>query len=94
MQPDRTRYRVLFLGKLPPPYIGPSVATQLILNSRLKDEFELIHLDLSDPRDIDTLGKIDFMNIYLALAQRLLPPRLFILFANWPVRPEKPFLAP
>ena len=41
------KYTVVFLGKLPPPYIGPSVACEIILNSKLKDEFNLIHLDLS-----------------------------------------------
>jgi len=60
------RPRILILGKLPPPYIGPSVATQLIVNSRLKEEFDLIHLDSSDHRDINTLGALDFQNFYLA----------------------------
>ena len=45
---DDKRKKIIFFGKLPPPYIGPAVATRLILNSKLKDEFELIHLDLSD----------------------------------------------
>jgi glycosyltransferase involved in cell wall biosynthesis len=59
--------RVIFLGPVPPPYMGPTLATTVILGSRLKDEFELLHLDTSDPRDIDTLGAFDFWNIYLAL---------------------------
>ena len=61
--------KVIFLGKLPPPYIGPSVACQLILNSDLKNRFNLIHLDMSDPRDINTLAKLDFTNFYLAFKQ-------------------------
>jgi glycosyltransferase involved in cell wall biosynthesis len=61
------RPRVLFLGPVPPPHMGPSLATVVILNSRLTDEFELIHLDTSDPRELDTLGAIDFQNIWLAL---------------------------
>jgi glycosyltransferase involved in cell wall biosynthesis len=60
---------IIFLGKLPPPYIGPAIACQMILNSKLKDEFRLIHLDTSDHRDINTLGKIDFGNIYQAIRQ-------------------------
>lgn len=64
---DKTE--IIFLGKLPPPYIGPALACQMILNSRLKDDFKLIHLDTSDHRDINTLGKIDFGNIYLAIKQ-------------------------
>ena len=64
--------KILILGKLPPPYIGPSVATQLILNSKLKEEFDLIHLDTSDHRDINTLGALDFQNFYLAFKHYLL----------------------
>ncbi|MEX0966092.1 MAG: glycosyltransferase family 4 protein [Bacteroidia bacterium] len=61
--------KVVFLGKLPPPYIGPSVACQLILKSKLKDNFQLLHLDTSDHRDINTLAKMDFTNFYLAFKQ-------------------------
>ena len=59
--------RVLFLGAVPPPYMGPTLATEVILNSSLRERFELIHLDTSDHREIDTLGAIDLLNIYLAL---------------------------
>ena len=59
--------RVLFLGALPPPFMGPTLATEVILGSALRNRFELIHLDTSDPRDIDTLGALDLLNIYLAL---------------------------
>lgn len=61
--------KVVFLGKLPPPYIGPSVACQLILASKLKENFRLLHLDTSDHRDINTLAKMDFTNFYLAFKQ-------------------------
>lgn len=63
------KYTVIFLGKLPPPYIGPSVACEILINSKLKEEFNLVHLDLSDPRDINTLAKMDFTNFYLAFKQ-------------------------
>jgi glycosyltransferase involved in cell wall biosynthesis len=69
---DLDKQQIIFLGKLPPPYIGPSVACEIIINSKLKDEFNLIHLDTSDHRDINTLGKIDFGNIYYALKQYFL----------------------
>ena len=70
--------KIIFFGKLPPPYIGPAVATQILLNSSLKDEFELIHLDLSDPREIDTLGRFDFTNFYLAFKQYFNLTRLIL----------------
>ncbi len=59
--------KIIFLGPLPPPYMGPSLATEVLLNSKLKDEFDLIHLDTSDHRDLKTLGAIDFWNLYLPL---------------------------
>ena len=60
------KQKIILFGKLPPPFIGPAIATKIILSSNLKNEFELIHLDTSDHRDINTLGVIDFWNIYLA----------------------------
>lgn len=69
---------VLLTGKLPPPYIGPSVATQLLLNSKLNDEFELIHFDISDHRDINTLAALDVQNFYLAFKHYALLVRLIL----------------
>lgn len=63
--------RVLFLGPLPPPYMGPTLATEVILRSRLAGEFDLVHLDTSDHREIDTLGLLDFTNIRLAITHYL-----------------------
>ena len=66
MDPNRTQ-KILFLGSLPPPYIGPTLATEVILNSSLKNRFHLIHLDTSDHRSLKTLSQIDFQNIYGAV---------------------------
>jgi len=62
----------IIIGKLPPPYIGPAVATQTILNSKLSDKYRLIHLDTSDHRAIDTLGKFDFWNFYIPIKSYIL----------------------
>ena len=59
--------KVLFLSPLPPPHMGPTVAAEIILNSELRNEFNLIHLDTSDHRELDHLNKIDFRNIFLAV---------------------------
>ncbi len=45
------------LGKLPPPYIGPAVATEVLLNSSLADHYELIHFDTSLNRKLSGFGK-------------------------------------
>lgn len=48
---------ILILGKLPPPIIGPAIATHIILNSSLKDRFNLIHFDTRINDDVATMGK-------------------------------------
>jgi glycosyltransferase involved in cell wall biosynthesis len=58
---------VLFLGSLPPPYMGPTVATEIILGSRITETFEIVHLDTSDHRDLTHLGAFDLTNVVLAM---------------------------
>ena len=61
--------KVLLLGKLPPPYMGPSIATEILLKSGLKDRFELIHLDTKINKQINSFGKWNldkvFRNIFI-----------------------------
>lgn len=52
--------------------MGPTLATEVILRSRLAEDFELVHLDTSDHRELDTLGALDIVNVYLALKFYLL----------------------
>ena len=59
--------KVIFLGPVPPPYMGPTLATSVILDSKLRKKMDLIHLDTSDHRALEKLGVIDLRNIYLAL---------------------------
>ncbi len=47
----------MILGKLPPPYMGPAIATQIILNSALSDHFQLIHVDTKASFHIESLGR-------------------------------------
>jgi len=62
--------------------MGPSVATGIILNSKLKDEFDLIHLDTSDHRSLTTLSAIDFWNVYLALKHYCV--LIYLIISRWP----------
>jgi glycosyltransferase involved in cell wall biosynthesis len=48
---------ILLLGKLPPPLIGPAIATKIILNSSLKEHYNLVHFDTRMNTDIATMGK-------------------------------------
>ncbi len=60
---------ILFFGKLPPPYIGPSFATKVIIESSLKERYNLIHFDLSHHKNMSELGKISISNVLYAFRQ-------------------------
>lgn len=49
---------ILLLGKLPPPYMGPAIATKIILNSKLNNEFKLIHFNTKINQSISGIGKL------------------------------------
>jgi glycosyltransferase involved in cell wall biosynthesis len=57
---------VLIIGPSPPPYNGISVATDLVLNA-VRAEFSVIHLDTADRRDLSNIGKVDLVNVLLAV---------------------------
>lgn len=64
---ENDRPLVLIIGKLPPPYFGPAIATQIILNSKLKEDFELIHLDNGLNLSIQTMGKGSLRKVFMNL---------------------------
>jgi glycosyltransferase involved in cell wall biosynthesis len=58
--------RVLIVGPSPPPFNGMSVMTQVLLQN-LGGNVHIIHLDTADRRGISNVGKLDFLNVVLAL---------------------------
>lgn len=48
---------VMILGKIPPPYYGPAVATKIILASNLQNDFNLIHVDTRLNTSMETMGQ-------------------------------------
>jgi glycosyltransferase involved in cell wall biosynthesis len=58
----------MILGKLPPPFMGPSIATEILLNSDLKNRFELIHLDTKINNTISSFGKWNFAKLFKNVA--------------------------
>jgi glycosyltransferase involved in cell wall biosynthesis len=60
---------VLLIGPTPPPYHGVAVATQVMLDSTLAEEFSLVHLDISDRRGIQHVNQPDFHDVVLFLRQ-------------------------
>jgi glycosyltransferase involved in cell wall biosynthesis len=71
------RTKIMLFGKRPPPYIGPALATEMLLTSDLGKRYTIIHMDTSDPRGIETLGRFDVGNIYIAISQYFLAMLLF-----------------
>jgi glycosyltransferase involved in cell wall biosynthesis len=63
-----SRPSVLIVGPVPPPYHGPAISTQALLQHPLLNQrFHLVHLDTSDRRSLVNLGRVDWINIWLAL---------------------------
>lgn len=58
-----SKLKVMILGKLPPPYMGPSIATEILLKSELKNKFEIIHLDTKINDSISSFGKWSYGKI-------------------------------
>src|SRR5450759_1678118 len=52
--------RVFLLGKLPPPFYGPAIATQILLKSKLKDSFDLIHINTGLNQRLDSMGRFSW----------------------------------
>ena len=59
--------KIVLIGSIPPPFHGSSIYFNNLLNSKIRDEFEISHLDISDHRDLDNLSKLDLTNVRLAL---------------------------
>jgi glycosyltransferase involved in cell wall biosynthesis len=58
---------VLVVGPTPPPAHGISVLTELLLQSGLKESFEVVHLDTADRRTLSNVGRFEIRNVALAL---------------------------
>ncbi|MBK9401134.1 MAG: glycosyltransferase [Bacteroidetes bacterium] len=78
---------VFIFGKLPPPYMGPAIATEILLQSPLKNDFELIHIDTKTNTDLRQIGSWSFkkliknFKIYLYILRKgfALKPRLVLI---------------
>jgi glycosyltransferase involved in cell wall biosynthesis len=64
--PNR-KHKIIILGKLPPPYYGPAVATEILLGSKLKEEFDLLHIDTRLNSSLKTMGKVQLKKMLLTV---------------------------
>ena len=60
---------LLVVGPTPPPYHGVSVATQMVLASRLQQAFQVIHLETADRRGISHVNNPDCYDVLLFVKQ-------------------------
>jgi glycosyltransferase involved in cell wall biosynthesis len=67
--PTAASSRLIVIGPVPPPYHGVTVSTGLVLaNPVLRERFDHVtHLDTSDRRPADTIGRWDVTNVGLGL---------------------------
>jgi glycosyltransferase involved in cell wall biosynthesis len=59
--------QVVVIGPLPPPFHGGAVATSLVLRSGVTTACRIHHLDTTDRRGLDNIGRFDIGNVVLAL---------------------------
>jgi glycosyltransferase involved in cell wall biosynthesis len=63
-----SRTRVAFLSPSPPPVMGPSIATSVVLSEPPPSDLELCHIDTADRRSLQRLGRIDLKNVWDAFS--------------------------
>jgi glycosyltransferase involved in cell wall biosynthesis len=67
------KFSVLILGKLPPPYLGPAIATEMLLRSSLRQRYHLVHLNTQVNKNLTAIGQWSGKKIfhYLKLYMRM-----------------------
>jgi glycosyltransferase involved in cell wall biosynthesis len=88
------RWKALMIGASPPPYHGSIMMFAALMQSSLRERFRLIHLDISDHRDLDNIGRLDLENVRLGvrhavqcwrLLQREQPELVYVPVAMTPL---------
>lgn len=75
--------KIVIMAPTPPPVMGPSIATKVLLDSDLDQSFRIKFIDTADRRTLRTLARIDLKNVCLAFLHAW---RLF--WANMFFRPR------
>lgn len=67
-----TRDRLIVIGPVPPPLHGVTISTSLVLANRpLSERFQVVHLDTSDHRTRENVGRWELRNIVLGVRDAL-----------------------
>ena len=59
--------KIIVIGKLPPPIMGPALATKILLRSELKNRYDLVHFDITINKTINTQGKLSVKKVFQSL---------------------------
>ena len=59
--------KITIIGKIPPPIMGPALATQIILNSDLKNRYDLLHFDITINKTVKTQGVLSLKKVFQSL---------------------------
>jgi|SRR5579863_167803 len=60
---------LLLIGPTPPPHHGVSMATRMLLDSKLRELFSISHLEMADRRGIEHVDRPDFYDVFLFVRQ-------------------------
>lgn len=71
---NNSKYSILLIGSTPPPNHGVCIQNKILLDSKLKDEFNLIHIPNSYKKNIQSVGTFNILGILTAIKS------YFILF--------------
>jgi glycosyltransferase involved in cell wall biosynthesis len=67
-----TRRRLIVIGPVPPPLHGVTISTSLVLANRvLHERFDVEHLDTSDHRSRENVGRWELRNVVLGIRDAL-----------------------
>lgn len=58
-----TKKKVLYLGKMPPPYMGTSVFSEVLIKSEIKNAFQFYHFNTNIHLTVKTIGTFSFSKI-------------------------------
>lgn len=74
--------RVLFFAPTPPPYAGPEILTQIMLESGLRERFAIRHLRANFNKGNALKGRLNYQSLLAAI--HLFPRLAYYLFAERP----------
>jgi glycosyltransferase involved in cell wall biosynthesis len=63
------KIRIMIIGPTPPPHHGVAMATRMLLDLKMRDLFDLSHVDLADRRGIAHVDQPDLHDVFLFIRQ-------------------------